>query len=195
VLTAVADAVHAAGGRVAVHTQHAAGGAAAVAAGVNSVEHGMCLDPGLLARMAERGMALTPTLSTIETTLREVRDRPDGSRKRWYVGGASVHGRLVAAAAEAGVQVLAGTDSVPHGRVRDEVRALAAAGMRPHDALVAASWGARAYLGLPGLEPGVRGGSAAGPGPAGRPGRGDPAGPAGAGQTPPFVGFWPAGRA
>jgi imidazolonepropionase-like amidohydrolase len=61
----------------------------------------------------------------------------------------------VAAAAEAGVVVLAGTDSQPHGRVVDEVRALAAAGMRPHDALGAASWAAREYLGLPGLVPGA----------------------------------------
>src|SRR5271168_1292195 len=44
VLTAVANAVHAVGGRVAVHSQQAAGGVAAVAAGVDSLEHGMCLD-------------------------------------------------------------------------------------------------------------------------------------------------------
>lgn len=155
VLAAVVEAVHAVGGRVAVHTQHAAGGAAAVAAGVDSVEHGMCLDPDLLARMAEQGTALTPTLSAIEATLRDVRGKPDGPRKRWYVAGAGVHGQLVAAAAEAGVPILAGTDSVPHGQVRDEVRALTAAGLRPHDALAAASWGARAYLGLSGLEPGA----------------------------------------
>jgi imidazolonepropionase-like amidohydrolase len=51
--------------------------------------------------------------------------------------------------------VLAGTDSRPHGRIADEVRALVAAGMRPHDALGAASWTARSYLGLAGLTPGA----------------------------------------
>ncbi|MFC7614874.1 hypothetical protein ACFQV2_16480 [Actinokineospora soli] len=50
--------------------------------------------------------------------------------------------------------VLAGTDSRPHGRVADEVRALAAAGVPAHHAVGAASWTARAYLGLPGLVPG-----------------------------------------
>ncbi|QFZ19109.1 amidohydrolase family protein [Saccharothrix syringae] len=155
VLTAVVEAVHAVGGRVAVHTQHAAGGAAAVAARVDSVEHGMWLDPGLLARMAEQGTALTPTLSPFWSYLPDARRRPDGPRKEWFVRGAEAHGPLVAAAAEAGVRVLAGTDSVPHGRVSDEVRALAKAGMRAHDALGAASWDARAYLGLPGLEPGA----------------------------------------
>ena len=155
VLTAVVTAVHAAGGRVAVHTQHAAGSEAAVAAGVDSVEHGMCLDPDLLGRMAEQGTALTPTLSVIEAALRRAEDMPDGPRKQWLLGGAGAHAPLVAAAAEAGVRVLAGTDSLPHGRIIDEVRALANAGVRPHDALAAASWQARAYLGLPGLEPGA----------------------------------------
>jgi imidazolonepropionase-like amidohydrolase len=152
VLRAAADAVHAAGGRLAVHTQQAAGGAAAVAAGVDSVEHGMCLDPGLLNDMAARGMVLTPTLSVIRASLASAEKRPDNPRKRWYVEGASAHPGLVAAAAEAGVTVLAGTDSLPHGRIIDEVHAMAAAGMRPHDALAAASWSARQYLGLPGLE-------------------------------------------
>jgi imidazolonepropionase-like amidohydrolase len=155
VLQATVEAVHAVGGRLAVHTQQAAGGVAAVAAGVDSVEHGMCLDPALLNDMAARGMVLTPTLSVIQASLTGVRERQDSPRKRWYVDGASAHPGLVAAAAEAGVTVLAGTDSLPHGRVIDEVRALAAAGLRTHDALAAASWSARDYLGLPGLEPGA----------------------------------------
>jgi imidazolonepropionase-like amidohydrolase len=155
VLTAVVTAVHDVGGRVAVHSQQAEGGAVAVAAGVDTLEHGMCLDPALLNDMAAHGTVLTPTLWTLRTSLSEVRTRADSPRKRWYVDGASAHPALVAAAAEAGVRVLAGTDSLPHGRISDEVRALAAAGVRPHDALAAASWSAREYLGLPGLEPGA----------------------------------------
>jgi len=153
VLTAVVLAVHEAGGRLAVHTQNAAGGAAAVAAGVDSVEHGMHLDPELLSRMAEQGTALTPTLSPFVGALPRARERPDSPGKEWFVRGAEAHGPLAAAAAEAGVRVLAGTDSVPHGRIIDEVQALADAGLRPHDALAAGSWAAREYLGLPGLEP------------------------------------------
>jgi imidazolonepropionase-like amidohydrolase len=155
VLTAVVEAVHAVGGRVAVHSQHAAGGAAAVAAGVDSLEHGMCLDPELLPRMAERGIALTPTLQAIMETLDSVRTRPEGPRKDWYLGGATAHPDLAVAAAEAGVTILAGTDSRPHGRVADEIHALAAAGLSPHQALAAGSWAARSYLGLDGLAPGA----------------------------------------
>ncbi len=51
--------------------------------------------------------------------------------------------------------VLAGTDSVPHGRVAVEVRHLASGGLPPDVALGAACWTARAFLGLPGLEDGA----------------------------------------
>jgi imidazolonepropionase-like amidohydrolase len=154
VLRRVVAAVHAAGGQVAVHSQHAAGGAAAVAAGVDSLEDGMCLDPGLLSQMARQGTALTPTLSVITGSLAEVRQRPDSPRRQWYLAGATVHGQLAAAAAEAGVTLLAGTDSRPCGRVIDEIRALAEAGVPPHQAIGAASWAARSYLGMAGLAEG-----------------------------------------
>jgi imidazolonepropionase-like amidohydrolase len=147
--------VHAVGGRLAAHSQHPDGGVVAVEAGVDSLEHGMCLDPGLLPRMAAQGTALTPTLSVIQAGLARQRLKPDGPTRRWYEAGAGVHGRLAAAAVEAGVTVLAGTDSRPHGRIADEIRALVEAGVSPHQALAAASWTARSYLGLPGLVPGA----------------------------------------
>jgi imidazolonepropionase-like amidohydrolase len=155
VLRAVVAAVHQAGGRVAVHSQQSAGGVAAVEAGVDTLEHGMGLDPALLDRMAAQGTVLTPTLSGLLEHLPRMRERPDSPFRTWYVAGASAHPALTAAAAEAGVRLLAGTDSRPHGRVANEVRAMAAAGVPAHDALGAASWAARAYLGLPGLVPGA----------------------------------------
>ena len=155
VLRAVVERVHAVGGRVAVHAQTAEGGAVAVTAGVDSLEHGMCLDPALLDRMAAQGTALTPTLSGITGSRERLRTQPDTPRNRWYVGGATAHPALTRAAVEAGVVVLAGTDSRPHGQVADEIRALAAAGVPAHDALAAGSWAARGYLGLPGLQPGA----------------------------------------
>lgn len=155
VLRAVVAAVHSAGGRVAVHSQHGHGGAAAVEAGVDSLEHGMCLDPGLLDQMASQGTALTPTLHVLQAGLERSRSRPPSRSRDWYLPGASAHAQLVAAAAEAGVTLLAGTDSRPHGLVAQEVQALVGAGIDPHTALGAASWTARAYLGLGGLETGA----------------------------------------
>lgn len=155
VLREVVTRVHAAGGRIAVHSQHPGGGLVAVEAGVDSLEHGMGLDPALLPRMAEQGTALTPTLSVITASLARYSAQPDSPRKQWYVSGASVHGRLAAAALEAGVTVLAGTDSRPHGGIAAEIRALVTAGVSAHDAIGAASWTARSYLGLPGLAEGA----------------------------------------
>lgn len=146
---------HAAGGRVAVHTQQAAGGAVAVEAGVDTVEHGMGLAPDLLPRMAAQGTALVPTLSVITESLARLNADPERARTSWFVPGASAHAGLAAAAVEAGVTVLAGTDSRPHGGIAAEIRALVAAGVSPHAAIAAASWAARSYLGLPGLADGA----------------------------------------
>lgn len=155
VLREAVTRVHAAGGRLAVHSQQAAGGTVAVEAGVDSIEHGMGLSPELLPRMAERGIALTPTLAAITGGLAEINADPERARKSWYVPGASAHAGLTAAAVEAGVTVLAGTDTRPHGGIAQEIRALVAAGVSPHEALAAASWTARSYLGLPGLLDGA----------------------------------------
>jgi imidazolonepropionase-like amidohydrolase len=125
-----------------------------VQAGVDSIEHGMCLDPSYLDRMAALGIALTPTLSVISASLETARHTPPSRRNEWYVPGASAHPHLAAAAIDAGVTVLAGTDSRPHGRIVDEVRSLVAAGVSAHDAIGAASWTARSYLGFGGLQAG-----------------------------------------
>ncbi len=57
----------------------------------------------------------------------------------------------IRAAYEAGVPIYAGTDAggvLPHGLIGDEVLELADYGLSPHDALGAASWRARDWLGL-----------------------------------------------
>ncbi len=127
--------------------------AAAVEAGVDSLEHGMWLDPDLLPTVAAKGIALTPTLTAFTDHLDLVRSRPESPRRTWYLDGTAAHPGLIAAAAEAGVTLLAGTDSHPHGRVAHEIQALAAAGVPADRALAAGSWAARRYLGLPGLVP------------------------------------------
>jgi len=81
VLAAVVAAVHAVGGRVAVHAQHPGGSAAAVAAKVDTLEHGMWLEPSLLPQMAAQGTALTPTLRTLLEDLPSAVSKPGGPRK------------------------------------------------------------------------------------------------------------------
>ncbi|MEV0091264.1 amidohydrolase family protein [Streptomyces sp. NPDC050738] len=154
-LTAVVAAVHAAGGKVAVHCQSAEGSRNAVLAGADSLEHGMSLDPGLLDRMAAQGTAFVPTLGAFVGSAPEQRAAaPSARRDLWLAGWDALPG-TVRAAHEAGVTVLAGTDTFPCGTVAGEAALLARAGLPALDALGAASWTARAWLGLPGLVDGA----------------------------------------
>ncbi|MFI7611772.1 amidohydrolase family protein [Nonomuraea terrae] len=155
VVAAATRAVRQAGGRVAAHTQHAGGGTAAVLAGVDSVEHGMHLPEHLLATMAAQGTALVPTATAFAQLAPLMADPqvPAGTRT-WFGEGWRRHPGLARAAYEAGVTVLAGTD-LPPGHLTDEIRWLAEAGLPGDVAVGAASWTARAWLGLPGIEEGA----------------------------------------
>lgn len=156
VVAAVVDRVHAAGGRIAIHTQHPEGAEAAVAAGADSIEHGMLLPERLLDRMAAQGTVLVPTMTVIAQAEAARRVDPPTAFSRFIVEGVDRHPSIVRAAAEAGVLVLAGTDSAAHhGDVTNEALLLAAAGVPSEDAVGAASWSARRFLGLPGLEEGA----------------------------------------
>jgi imidazolonepropionase-like amidohydrolase len=152
--------VHAVGGRVAVHAQTAEGARAAVDAGVDSLEHGLGLDPTLLDRMAAQHTALVPTFTVWDTYEEVARCARSQRFREWFRAAHARLGPLVSAAYEAGVTVLAGTDSygtavLPHGQVAGEVRRLAASPISPTAAIGAASWTARSFLGHPGLEDGA----------------------------------------
>ena len=150
---------HAAGAKVAVHTFGEEALPDLLAAGVDSIEHGTGLTEDLIALMAAHGTALVPTLINIDH-FPEIAD----SAARFPVYAARMR-RLhessrprLRAAYEAGVPIYAGTDAgsmIEHGRIVDEVRELALAGMATVDALGAASWRAREWLGLPGIEEGA----------------------------------------
>lgn len=146
--------VHDAGGRVAIHAMHATTCAAAVDAGVDSIEHGLWLDHSLLPRMAAQGTALAPTYTVWAAQLDAMRGLESPARE-WFLNGHARLGPLTVAAHRAGVTVLAGTDSAPPGNLATEVRHLAAGGLPTDVALGAACWAARAFLGLPGLEEGA----------------------------------------
>ncbi|MEU0394348.1 amidohydrolase family protein [Streptomyces sp. NPDC006208] len=155
ILTAAVAAVHAAGGKVSVHCQTSEGCRNAVLAGADSLEHGMHLDPALLDRMARQGTALVPTLAVFGAGAEEMRaDERTPSRESWLRGWDGMPGN-VRAAHEAGVTVLAGTDSFPCGTIADETAWLVRAGVPAEAAVGAASWTARSWLGLPGLVEGA----------------------------------------
>ena len=154
----LADAVrrvHAVGGKVAVHSQHPDTAIACVEAGVDTLEHGLHLPFELLDRMAAQGTALVPTLAIMNT----IPDQLSGGRRSEQMTellrtGYERAPGLAAAAYEAGVTLLAGTDFVPQRHVLDEVRALVEAGVPSEAALGTASWAARRYLGYSVIEEG-----------------------------------------
>lgn len=159
-LTEVIRRVHGLGGRAAIHAIMAETVATAVEAGFDSIEHGLMIRPEDAAKMAERGAALIPTMISTPGWLPGVLQQmsvPDDEIRR-AADAVERHAATVRAAWEAGVTLLAGTDAgiVSHGLVREEVKLLADAGVPIEEALAAASWGARSFLGLPGIEEGAR---------------------------------------
>ncbi|MEU5254908.1 amidohydrolase family protein [Streptomyces longwoodensis] len=131
-----------------------------VESGIDCVEHATGLTEDLVPLFAERGVAIVPTLVNIAT----FPDLAAGGEQKypaWSAHMRRLHARrydTVRAAYDAGVPVLVGTDaggSLPHGLVAAEVGELVTAGLPPLDALAAATWSARAWLGRPGLDEGA----------------------------------------
>jgi imidazolonepropionase-like amidohydrolase len=138
-LRAMADAVHAEGGRVAAHTTGTAA-ADAVLAGADTIEHGPTLDEERIEEMARRGTAWVPTLWAATRHVPPAVLGPLAARLR----------PLLALALRLGVPVLAGSDEAPAGSLHLEVAKLVEiGGLSPEQALGAASTDARAFLDLP----------------------------------------------
>jgi imidazolonepropionase-like amidohydrolase len=157
-LAEAARRVHAIGARIAVHATCAETIEAAIEAGFDSIEHAEWLRDDHIAAMAERGIALVPTLSILPFLPEAVAGvGVKGSGLQEMLAAIQGHPEMVGRAADAGVMVLAGTDAGmgPHGMVREEIGYLADTGLRREDALAAGSWTARRFLGFPGPEEGA----------------------------------------
>jgi imidazolonepropionase-like amidohydrolase len=159
ILKQAIDAAHDNGARVTAHVFSEDALPGLINAGIDCIEHGTGLTDDTIELMVERGTALVPTLINIEnfpgiaeagekypTYARHMRDLYTTCYPR------------IAAAREAGIPIYAGTDAgstVAHGRIADEIEALKGIGMSPTEALGAASWTARDWLGRPSLEHGA----------------------------------------
>jgi imidazolonepropionase-like amidohydrolase len=155
VLAAAVAKAHELGARVTTHVFGEAALPGLLAAGVDCVEHGTGLSDDQIHLMAESGTGLVPTLINIATF-------PDIAAQAAKFPAYAAHmlalhervDRMVASAYEAGVPIYAGSDaggSLAHGLIAQEVQALHRAGLSPTDALGAASWRAREWLGHPAL--------------------------------------------
>ncbi len=154
-VAALVDEAHRQGIRVAAHSLTLSGAQLAVAAGVDSIEHGFAISAGLAADMAARGTALVPTL----LVTRE--HAAHGSHISAAVRAA--HDRSFANCLDAGVRIVLGTDVGGFEWTRvsqaEEFALMTGLGMAPADALRAGTVWAAELLGLAGtagvIEPGA----------------------------------------
>jgi imidazolonepropionase-like amidohydrolase len=159
VLRAAIAAVHDEGARVTAHVFSEDALPGLIGAGIDCIEHGTGLTDDTIAMMVEHGTALVPTLINIENFpgFAEAAGKYPTYAAHMRALYASCYPRM-AAAREAGVPIYAGSDAgstIAHGRIADEVDALKRIGMSPTDALGAACWDARRWLGRPVLDDGA----------------------------------------
>ncbi|HKS98608.1 MAG TPA: amidohydrolase family protein [Rugosimonospora sp.] len=137
-LRAIVDEAHRRGLRVAAHTHGADAVRAAVAAGIDCIEHGFLLDADAIALMVERGTFLVAT-TYLADGMDVSKAAPELQAKA-----AEMFPRArqsIRAAIEAGVKIAVGTDApaIPHGRNAAELVALVSRGMTPLSAIRAAT--------------------------------------------------------
>ncbi|MEU6772995.1 amidohydrolase family protein [Streptomyces sp. NPDC046759] len=156
---AIAEA-HRLGARVTAHCFAESSLRDLVEAGIDCIEHATGLTDDLIPLFAERGVAIVPTLVNI-ATFPQLAAGGDTRFPRWSAHMRRLHERrydTVRGAYDAGIPVYVGTDaggSLAHGLVAAEVAELVTAGIPAMDAVSATSWGARAWLGRPGLQEGA----------------------------------------
>ena len=144
---------------VAAHSIGTAGIAAAIRAGVRSIEHGYLISDESIQEMGERGTYLVPTLSTL-TREASPTAAPWAIAKRARTLGTARE--RVSAALAAGVNVALGTDAgiVEHGTNLRELALLVEFGLTPMHAIVAGTSAAARMCGISDevgtIEPGRR---------------------------------------
>ena len=147
-IKALVDEAHVHGKKVACHAIGGPGLRDAIAAGVDSIEHGCLLgsEPDLLKMMADKNIYLVPTLTVFTFHAAQGNPHAKAEAKDFRLK----HIDTVQKALSTGVTVVAGTDAGAweHGNNARELELLVQAGMTPLQALVAATGWAAGCLGM-----------------------------------------------
>ncbi len=127
--------------------------------GTDCIEHGTGLTPSTIDKFASAQIAVVPTLVNI-ANFPKFAAAGEPKFPDYAAHMRDLHARryeTIGAAHEAGVPIYVGTDAggqLPHGLVALEIAELVRAGMSNVEAVNAGCWGARSWLGHPGIEEG-----------------------------------------
>ncbi|GAB3488447.1 amidohydrolase family protein [Flexivirga lutea] len=158
-LAAAIEAAHEEGARVTAHCFGEESLLDFAAAGTDCIEHATGLQPDSIDLFARQGISIVPTLVNIEN-FPQFAEAGEAKFPAYGAHMRDLYARrydTIAAAHEAGVPIWVGTDAggqLPHGLAAAEVAELTRAGMTNVEAISAATWGAREWLGRPGIEEG-----------------------------------------
>jgi imidazolonepropionase-like amidohydrolase len=141
-LDALVDEAHALRRKTAAHAHGATGAKRAIRAGIDSIEHGTFLDDEALEMMKTHGTYYVPTLMAIQGVKERLSDGylPPAIEAKARVAIVALDATVRRAIAK-GVKVVVGTDAAvyPHGRNAGEMVRLVELGMKPVDAIKAAT--------------------------------------------------------
>lgn len=159
VLTEAIAAAHEEGARVTAHCFAEESLRDFAAAGTDCIEHASGLLPDTIETFAQQKIAIVPTMVNI-ATFPSIAAPAQEKFPEYHKHMLDLHARrltTIADAKDAGVPIYVGTDaggSLPHGLVAEECAELVKCGFSL-EALDAATWSAREWLGRPGLVEGA----------------------------------------
>jgi imidazolonepropionase-like amidohydrolase len=148
-LTAIVSEAHKWNRKVAAHCHGDAAARLAIAAGVDSIEHGSFLTEDTLKLMKSKGVYLVPTRMAVYWVSKMADTYPPKIAAKARAA-AAAHGNMFKAALRLGVPIALGTDAgvYPHGMNGMEFGLMADLGMSPAAALLAGTRDAAKLIGV-----------------------------------------------
>jgi imidazolonepropionase-like amidohydrolase len=148
-MAALVDESHRLRKKVAVHCHGDQAAKDAIAAGVDSIEHGSFMKPDTLAMMKQKGTYLTPTLMAAEWIIQKMGNYPPALQAKAKAA-YDARSEMFRNAVKLGVKISFGTDAAvfPHGQNAKEFKLMVDLGMQPIEALKTATGNAADLFGI-----------------------------------------------